>query len=823
MTIYRILLVFVTVLLLISCSDGGSDSPPTSNDTQLYDVTVNLSPSDGGTISPSSDSSYEEGSQVSLQANSTDAYTFSGWTGTIDTTANPVSITVDKDYNLTANFQIKSYELSIKTTGEGTVTEQILQQKTDYEHGTVVELTANPAEGWKFVEWQGDITGTNNPAQITVDAPKSVTAVFEKKSYALTINISGEGAVTEEVIQAKATDYEFGTTVELTASPAKGWQFVEWQGDLTGSQNPDQITVDTTKTVTAVFEKKTYAVNVSTSGEGSVNRSPDQTDYSYNSIVELTANPATGWQFVEWQGDLTGSLNPEQITVDTTKTVTAVFEKKAYAINVSISGEGAVSKSPDQTEYEYNSIVDLTANPAAGWRFVEWQGDIISTDNPVQVTVDTNKNITAVFENNSFKLSVNTSGDGSVTKNPDQTEYEFGTLVDLTAEPNSGWEFEKWNGDTVSTENPITISIDSAITVTAVFNNPTFAGGNGTQENPYQVSTISHLQAVNEFPSSNFIQINDIDASATSTWNGGEGFNPIGDDIVNFTGTYDGNNYEVTNLTINRDAGRTGLFGYLLNAVIKNVSLVNINVSGGNYTGGLVGWSEDSNVSNSTVSGVIIGKTGVGGLVGHNFFNAEINLSTTNVEVSGDNNVGGLVGNNWANVRKSSAVGKVNAMDVLGTGSAGGLTGNNTTLIENSFADIEVNGQEGVGGLVGNNSGKIENSYSLGSVDGTKEIGGLAGTSNNDGEITTSFSASILTGSEDIGGIIGVNGGVLNSSFWDTESTGQTNGVGRGNSDGTTGLTTSEMTGSSAKTNMSAFDFVNIWVTTSSYPGLFWE
>ena len=106
-----------------------------------------------------------------------------------------------------------------------------------------------------FVEWKGDLTGNENPKQITIDV-KTVTAVFIKKQYSLTIEKEGEGTVTEKVIKAGVArnDYNSGTILELTATGESGWEFKEWKGDLTGSDNPKQITIDKAKTVKAVFE-----------------------------------------------------------------------------------------------------------------------------------------------------------------------------------------------------------------------------------------------------------------------------------------------------------------------------------------------------------------------------------------------------------------------------------------------------------------------------------------------------------------------------------------------------------------------------------------
>ncbi|MEL7833408.1 BspA family leucine-rich repeat surface protein [Fodinibius sp. Rm-B-1B1-1] len=256
----------VTSLILWSCGGDSGTGPDPDNanneneEATTYTVSVNMTPSDAGTISPSADDTYEEGEEVEVQANPNDEYRFIDWTGDVESSDNPLSLVVDQDYSLTANFEKKSYALTTNTEGEGAIDENVVQKKsTDYEHSTVVELTANPADGWKFVEWTGDVTGTGNPQQVTVDSPKEVTAVFEKKSYELTINKQGEGAVAEEVVQAKS--YEHGTVVDLTANAAIGWTFSEWQGDLTGNSNPEKITIDRAKEVTVVFESKPFYVS----------------------------------------------------------------------------------------------------------------------------------------------------------------------------------------------------------------------------------------------------------------------------------------------------------------------------------------------------------------------------------------------------------------------------------------------------------------------------------------------------------------------------------------------------------------------------------
>ncbi|MDZ7756357.1 InlB B-repeat-containing protein [Rhodohalobacter sp.] len=214
-------------------------------------VSVDINPSNSGSISPAADSTYNEGENIDLQAIPKEGYVFTTWAGDVTSTDSSLSLTVDKDYNLTANFELKSYELVITTEGEGTVNEKVVQQKSqDYDHGTIVELTANPAQGYKFKEWKGDITGSENPVEITIDDPKDVTAVFQKVTYALNLNITGQGSIVKDPDQQ---EYEYGSTVNLTASPATGWEFVEWQGDATGTDSTIQLTIDQAKNITAVF------------------------------------------------------------------------------------------------------------------------------------------------------------------------------------------------------------------------------------------------------------------------------------------------------------------------------------------------------------------------------------------------------------------------------------------------------------------------------------------------------------------------------------------------------------------------------------------
>jgi|GEM_PF-5101535 len=157
----------------------------------------------------------------------------------------------------------------------------------------------------------------------------------------------------------------------------------------------------------------------------------------------------------------------------------------------------------------------------------------------------------------------------------------------------------------------------------------------------------------------------------------------------------------------------------------------------------------------------------------------------------------------------------VTNVDITGDGFVGGLIGTNDGSVSDSYSTGTVTGNGVVGGLIGDNfEGSVSDSYSTGTVTGNSgQVGGLIG-DNDQGSVDNSYSTGTVTGNFEVGGLIGNNdGGSVSDSYWDTESSGQTSSAGG------TGLTTSEMQGTSATTNMNALDFNNKWNTVEASEG----
>lgn len=210
---------------------------------------------------------------------------------------------------------------------------------------------------------------------------------------------------------------------------------------------------------------ETVSLTVLTEGKGQV--LPSHRIFVKNSTAEITAEPDFGWEFKNWSGDVTGTAATVQVTMSANKTVTAHFAQlPMYNLNVTKTGMGSVT--PANGNYPQNSVLTLKATPDAGWRFVKWTGDIVSTAQELSLTINGNKNINALFEKiPTYTLTVNITGRGTVY--PSERTFMEGTSVDVTAIPDFGWNFDKWTGDLAGTGSTQTIVMNGNKTINAVF------------------------------------------------------------------------------------------------------------------------------------------------------------------------------------------------------------------------------------------------------------------------------------------------------------------------------------------------------------------
>ncbi len=341
----------------------------------------------------------------------------------------------------------------------------------------------------------------------------------------------------------------------------------------------------------------------------------------------------------------------------------------------------------------------------------------------------------------------------------------------------------------------------------------------------------------------NYVLDRDIDCTADTTSGGalyhaGAGFAPI----AGFTGSFDGQGHTIRGLHINRpDTDNVGLFAVLQTVPIYNLRLIDGSITGGQYTGSIVGQENEvtlQNVSsNLTVTG---GDNGyVGGLIG---FNNELDdgvTHLTNVRYSGNltssgYSVAGLIGDNDGDaiIAQSMVSGNITntAADDESGGYVGGLVGDDDgeLTITESFVTGNVSGPhvDDVGGLVGwSSEPQIDNSYVTGNVTGISGVGGLAGYSQHL-TVSNSYVAGTVTADSNEGAILGVKNfsPSISATFWDNQTTGQSKTC-SATCLGATGLTTADMQDSTNFTDAD-WDYDITWTQTADtnggYPYLRW-
>jgi hypothetical protein len=302
-----------------------------------------------------------------------------------------------------------------------------------------------------------------------------------------------------------------------------------------------------------------------------------------------------------------------------------------------------------------------------------------------------------------------------------------------------------------------------------------YAGGTGTVDEPFLIATAEQMNTIGlrqEHWSRHFKQIADIDLSAYI----GEQFKMIGVDPgqvfggIPFTGTFDGNGYEIRNFTYSSSGKRSALFEALgQSGELRNITMIDpvLDCPQGNSVAALVAAMGNSVIRNCRVLGGTI---------------------------IGDWPVGGIVAQCWA-----------------------GGGGSNNSKIINCHVTCDISANTHAGGIIGSNFGRVHNCSAAGTISGSRSIGGLVGVSDNQTSVTHCYATGQVTGNSSTGGLVGNNSGAsVSDCFWDQDTSGQSVSAGG------TGLTTAQMQDPTTYLN-AGWDMEEIWMSEAGdYPTLQW-
>ncbi len=396
-------------------------------------------------------------------------------------------------------------------------------------------------------------------------------------------------------------------------------------------------------------------------------------------------------------------------------------------------------------------------------------GDIIVNDSVTWGT--SNKLMLTAYRHIDINAAIDASGGGSVKLRADSTGSGTGT-VHFSG---SGRIAASGNATVGIYYNPSSYADQTTRSATTgnPYSSKVTLSGNATLTPYMLVNDVYDLQDMQTRLNGYYALGKDIDASVTTNWNSGAGFAPIGNSTQTFSGTLFGDGHIISKLFISRSNNEVGLFGAIgSNGKVKNIGLTDANITG-TGTAGILAGTNHGNIFQAFATGQVTGNT-----------------------------AGGLVGQNTGSgiIRQSFATGTVNGLD---GGSAGGLAGTNSGAIRDAFTTSAVKiaylpcgdmcTLGAAGALVGNHlGGEILDAYATGLLD-----------------ITGSLSPGY-------NGLFGGFGfGTTTNSYWNVETTGQSN------SPGGTGKTTAQM---KQRASYSGWDFSGIWRIDegSTYPWLAW-
>ena len=409
---------------------------------------LELAAGNGGTVSGAGN--YEHGSAASISATPNTGYSFVEWTGdgVSDSTQASTSVDMTQARSVSASFAILSYPLELTAGNGGTVS-----GAGNYEHGSASAISATPNTGYSFLRWNGDGVSDSTQASTSVDMTqaRSISASFAILSYPLELAAGNGGTVSGD------GNYEHGSAASISATPNTGYFFVEWTGDGVSDSTQASTSVDMTqaRSVSASFAILSYPLELAAGNGGTVSGAGN---YEHGSAAAISATPNTGYSFLRWNGDGVSDSTQTSTSVDMTqaRSVSASFAILSYPLELAAGNGGTVSGAGN---YEHGSSASISATPNTGYSFLRWNGDGVSDSTQASTSVDMTqaRSISASFAILSYPLELAAGNGGTVSG---AGNYEHGSAAAISATPNTGYSFLRWNGDGVSDSTQASTSVD---------------------------------------------------------------------------------------------------------------------------------------------------------------------------------------------------------------------------------------------------------------------------------------------------------------------------------------------------------------------------
>lgn len=343
---------------------------------------------------------------------------------------------------------------------------------------TNANVSASVAEGYFWNGWIGDLSTLDNPAEIMMDGPKTVTAQFaslvnvtvDTDPQGLSFSVDGTPYTTTQVFSwIPGSEHSVETSTPQEGGTGERFVFSEWSDG--GGLSHDYVTPDEDITLTGQFNTQYFLTVISDHGNPVGQDWYDQDAMAEISVTDPDSNDGTRYLFTGWTGDLTGPENPSQIVMDNPKTVEAHWQTQHYLTVQSEYGDPV-----GQGWYNENATGDFSVTSPSGndqvrQLFQAWSGDFTGASTSGSVTLDAPKTVTASWQIQYFIATAGmpTEG-GTITPAPPGAWQNAGTTANVSAIVHENYSWNGWAGDLTTMDNPTTILMDGPKSVTARFN-----------------------------------------------------------------------------------------------------------------------------------------------------------------------------------------------------------------------------------------------------------------------------------------------------------------------------------------------------------------
>ncbi len=482
----------------------------------------------GGDVAVSPEAElYVADSVVTATASPQAGWTFREWAGTVNSTTNPLTLTMDQDHVVAAVFTPSAvdegFDLYVPTDNpaDWVDTEQfnsLVENDTYFEvfdvdgdnalgttlpvanaHSHYTGAGSATLENYAFTG-RMRLSSLNGGVGVTfLSGYPAEASYYRLRRFAgtsfhispLGTLLSGGNSDTGVTPQADVW-YRFAIAVVDTGTRteirAKVWadgspEPATWQADCF-DDNPTRLTQGTIGTwvfgagskfvdgltVELPTTSGPFTLGLTTTGDGVATATPDLPQYNFGDVVDLQATANAGSVFVGWQGDVTGFDNPRSTVVTSDQTVVANFSAVATHTVDAVAGVGgSVAIDPDTASYSTGDFVRIDATADIGYMFTGFSGTLVSDQNPLEFLVDSDHSLTANFAAVPYTISSTVVGNGTVVRDPDLLTYTYGDVVTITAVPDFGASFDGFSGDINGTANPVTVMVTGDIDITAEF------------------------------------------------------------------------------------------------------------------------------------------------------------------------------------------------------------------------------------------------------------------------------------------------------------------------------------------------------------------